>query len=465
MNDDLAAVLRSFVDAESDLAMAAAPEPSNEAGDLARRVSRRRAVRTAVTTLSAAALVVAVVVGVHSVQRPDPGPPAIPAPLISAHPSPSPTDSSTAAALPKVTTDPLLPAAEPMRPGMLEAADSSWRLFRFEAWATINGAPSPAVVYLLSPDGHTYEVPTSANPVAWDLLDWLPGTSLAIVDMNHTTQTRVIDLVSGATVLDLGSGYPPDARFVHDGTHDAIYHSGGAKGGLRRVTMQGQVRATTSQFSAPYATEPWLLSPQGSAVLVNDAAGPRLITSAHFATMSMQSPYPARPDACRAWKWVTETEVLEECAKTGAHAFQPGQPSEFWLTTVGNGKPRQLSGLPVPEATRLGGLWQVGNRLVAGSFGPSETEAGWWDVGHSGTTPLSHGGTADLTVVDVAGAELIAVSRTPEAGGARSVTSLVAIDPVRGTTRTLVTAAPAATSTLALAPSSSGPPPQTGVGD
>jgi hypothetical protein len=195
---------------------------------------------------------------------------------------------------------------------------------------------------------------------------------------------------------------------------------------------------------------------------VNDAAGPRAIASASFAAMSMPRPYPTAPDACRAWRWVTETVVLEECAVAGAHAFQLGEPTELWLTTVG-GAPRQLIGLP--SATRLGGLWQVGNRLVAGSFGPSEAEATWWDVGVGTTTSLSHGGTPDLTVVDVQGSELIAVSRTQEAGTALSIASLVAIDPVRGTTRTLFRADPAAASSLAVAPSSSGPPPQTGTGD
>lgn len=463
MNDDLAAVLNSFVDTEGDFATLTAPDPSSEAGALARRVSRRRAVRTGASALSAAALIVALVVGVHSLQGPAPGPPVLPASPVPARPSPSPTGSSTAAVLPKVTTHPLLPVAEPMEPGMLEAADSNWRLFRFQSWAEMDGAPSPAVVYLLSPDGRTYEVPTPSDPAAWYLLDWLPGTSMAIIQMAHDSPTRVIDLVSGTTVLDLDAGNVWDARFVHDGTHDVIYNAGGAQAGLRRVTTEGQVRATTAPFSAPHGTESWLLSPRGAAVLVNDAEGPHLIASADFAAMSMTSPYPARPEACRAWRWVTETEVLVECAKAGAHAFQLGEPSEFWLTTVGSGEPRQLSGLP--SATRLGGLWQVGSRLVAASFGPSEAESAWWDVVYGGTTLLSHGGTPDLTVVDVLGSELIGVSRTQQADGIRSVTSLVAIDPVRGTTRTLVDTAPSAASSFALAPSSSGPPPQTSTGD
>ena len=353
---------------------------------------------------------------------------------------------------------------------MLEATDTRWRLLRYEDWATPadQTAQSPAALYLLSPDGHVDKVSTPADPTAWYLLDWLPGTPLVIVRLTHDPLTRVIDLISGTTVLTLSSG-PWNARFVHDGTHDIIYSTGTTSGTdvqtvLHRVTTGGRARATAPPFPASFGTEqPWLLNPSGTAVLVNDTTEPRLITSTTFAPMSLPSPYPARPGACRAWRWVTDTEALEECTTAGTHPFQLGEPSEFWLTTMGGGEPRRLSGLP--SSDRLGGLWQVGSQLVAGSFGPAESEASWWEVRVGGVTPLSHGDPSDLVVVDVQGSELIAILRTYDAERVRSVASLVAIDPVRGATRTLVSAAPAGASSFALEPSSSGLPPQTGTGD
>jgi hypothetical protein len=204
MSDDLATVLRGFVDAEGSHASATAPEPSREAGVLAGRVSRRRVVRTGASALTAVALIVALGLGVHSLQRFEPGP-ALPAPPVSAHPSPSPAGSSTATDVPAVTTPPLLPVVEPMEPGMLEAADGTWRVLRYQGWTQMDGAPSPASVYLLGPDGRTYQVPTASDPAGWYLLDWLPGTTLAIVQMTQTAPTRVIDLISGATVLERGS--------------------------------------------------------------------------------------------------------------------------------------------------------------------------------------------------------------------------------------------------------------------
>ena len=76
----------------------------------------------------------------------------------------------------------------------------------------------------------------------------------------------------------------------------------------------------------------------------------------------------------------------------------------------------------MPEAARLGGVWRVGDRLIAGTFGP--TTAAWYEILDDEVRPLS-GGTRQLEIYDVRGSELFAVLR-PD--GAAAVASLVAID-------------------------------------
>jgi len=311
MNENLSEVLRGFVQAEDRLAAAMAPDPVSEVRLLSRRASRRRAARTGSTVLSVALVVGAVVAGFHAF-APQVSAPAMPT-QHAASPSPSPSvaspsrNSSTApAALAGVTTDPLLPRAEPMTAGMLEEADSSWRLFRYQPFADLQGDSAPAVVYLISPDDRLFEVPTPSTPGAWYLLDWLPGTRSALIIGTQDGETRVIDLLSGETTLDLGT-WLWDARFLHDGTRDVAYV---AEGALRRVSIDGGHGVTSASFSVPYGTTAWIPSPEGSAVVLNADTGPRVVSSADLAPLEMPSPYPARPDACRAWMWVTPTDVL-----------------------------------------------------------------------------------------------------------------------------------------------------------
>src|SRR4029079_4563763 len=121
----------------------------------------------------------------------------------------------------------------------------------------------------------------------------------------------------------------------------------------------------------------WIMSPAGSSILLHDVAGPRVITTDGFSSVSLLAPYPDRPDACLAWMWVDESSVLLQCAAGGQSEFVLGSTStEFWLAEVSTVSARLLVGMPEPA--RLGGVWRVGDRLVAGTFGTSEAEAAWW---------------------------------------------------------------------------------------
>jgi hypothetical protein len=161
--------------------------------------------------------------------------------------------------------------------------------------------------------------------------------------------------------------------------------------------------------------------------------------------------------------WVDDAEILVECAAGGGASFVVGQPSELWLARVGPGAPRLLAGMP--DSRRLAGVWRVGDRLVAGTFGPTEAEAGWWEITAGGVVPLSTGGDPHLRVVDVRGAELVVVRQPYSEPGVPATTSLEAIDPVRGTSRVLADGDPGWFTTMAVSPARDAATPQTDTGD
>jgi len=224
------------------------------------------------------------------------------------------------------------------------------------------------------------------------------------------------------------------------------------------------VRATTGAFDTWYGTAHWIQSPDRMRVVVNDAGYPKAFLTAGLQQIVLPKPYLGRLNACRVWMWADALHVLMECTPGGETDFAlSSADNELWLVRVDSGTPRRLVGLPVPE--RLAGVWRVGDRLVAGSFGPTESVASWWEITDDGVTPLSTGGSPALEVFDVRGSELLATLRPPAAADALATSSIVAIDPVRGTTRTIVAGEPAAYSGLGVGPRRYATPPQTSYGD
>jgi hypothetical protein len=344
---------------------------------------------------------------------------------------------------------------------MLEASGEGWLLVRSQGWGADESVVVPARIHLVAPDGRPFVVPSAIDPADWYVLDWLPGTPSVLATSIGTQQVRVVDLVTGAEGPVLDHGWT--SRFAHDGTADVLVTSWdpGLGTTIRRLAPDGTVESLVASFTAMYGTPELVVSEDGTRAVVNDAAGVRAIRTDDVGPVALAVPYPQRPGACRAWTWVGD-EVVLECGAGGGADFAVGSASEFWLVPAGGGDARHLPGMP--ESTRLGGVWRVGDRLVAGTFGPTESSAGWWDVGGPEPELLASGGSATLDVVAVRDGEVIATDRPVGLDGASTVSALVAVDPLTGVQRRLVESAPAVLASFGVTPSGAVVP-QTGVGD
>ncbi len=467
MSDDLGTALHRFMDSERHGAEATPPDPRQESDALARRVGRIRAVRTGSSLLVAAAVVGLVTVGVQALEGPSLAPPALPSPTSTGEPTPIPTPSAplTGTAAPtdaatSVDPDPAtFGSAEPMTAGALEDAVDGWHLVRYGTSSAESEVIVPMALYLVGPDGRVQVVPAAIDPQQWNLLDWRPGSPLAIVRSVQEGQTVVVDLLTGAAEPELGL-WLDDARFVGDGTSDVLF---AANGKLRRVAADGSPRAESPTFTVPYGTTAWSSSPDGAWAVLNDTTGPRVVSAGDLSTPTPLTPYTGHPEACRAWMWVGDTDLLLQCSAGGLAEFSITEPNEFWLAPADGGAPRLLAG--TPDQARLGGVWRVGDRLVAGMYGPSEAKASWWEVTADGLTPLTAGGSQWVDVVEVRGAELLLSVQQYGSDHSMGTPSLVALDPVRGTTRVLVKGDTAAFSFIDVVPETFPQAPQTSVGD
>ncbi|MBO9556340.1 hypothetical protein [Cellulomonas sp.] len=445
MTDDLSVALRGFAESERRAAVESAPDPTGESTMLARRVTRRRTVRAGATALVAVVAVAGLAAGVQAVRRPEPAvPPPTPVTTSSVTPSPSPVEP-TPTATPTSTPTNAAPAsfdsAPPMPPGMLAESDEGWTLVRFESWATDESVLEHARVYLVDPDGRVFVVPSATDPASWYVLDWLPGTSSVLVESTTLSETWVLDLLSGEAgpVLERGAQTPTyveEARFAHDGTDDLLLVRASD---IVRAAPDGTVLATMPRPATHEGATALLVDGTGTRAAVNDVTGVRAVRTDDLSAAPLPLPDPRRPGACRAWSWVGD-DVLQECTTGAADDFQIGAPSEFWLVPVDGGQPRAVPAMP--EATRLGGVWLVGDRLVAGTFGPTESEAAWWDVGGATPTPLGAGGPQQIRVVAVQDGRLLTVEQPYSLHGP-VVSALVSVDPLTGTARRVVEGAPA----------------------
>jgi hypothetical protein len=442
MSDDISTALHGFADAQRRATDATAIDLSTESGSLARRVSRRRAVRAGSVALTAAAVVGGVVVGTLLSGSRTPAPPAltVPTPIATTTSTPTPTATPTTWALRD---------AEPLAPGMLEATGDGWVMLGYRAADKAGTTLVPATTYLLSPDGQPFVVP-AADLDGWYVMDWLPGSGLVLA-LGTDGLAHVLDLVTG----DVGPGLVAgnNAQFADDGSSDVLATEWGpSEGRLSRVGADGGVRASTAPLGPPLGSAAWVQSPDRTQIVVNEAGGPRAVATDGFTTRTLSVPYPERLDACRARMWADDAQVLMECTTGGATAIGIGSgDTETWLAPVDGGDPRQVVGLPTQE--RVGGVWRVGDRLVAGSFGPSESAASWWEITDDGVEPLSTGGPPELEIQGVRGSEILATLRPLPTNGAPATASLVAIDPVQGTTRTVVAGDPAWYAELTVTPS------------
>lgn len=218
-------VLTAFTDEEGHASASTAPEPSLEARFLGRRIARRRALRTGAVSLTSAAAVVGLAAGVNALaDRDEPQPPATASPSPSVTPTPTPTTTPTPeATLPPVTVRPLLPDALPMPPGTFARTGAGWVLVQ-RSLVTGNGEGDGPIersyFYLVDPTGTRYEVPFNTDRSV-NLVDWLPGTSTAVVQLgglgDWSSGVSVMDLEAG-TFRDLPDGVYGAPMLARDGT-------------------------------------------------------------------------------------------------------------------------------------------------------------------------------------------------------------------------------------------------------
>ena len=235
MSSHLRDVLMEFSDAEGRASGSTAPDPHLEARVLGRRISRRRAVRTGAVSLTTAAVVVGAAAGVNALaDRQEPLPPATtspsptvtttPTPTRTPTPTPSPTPTQTSeVTLPPVTVHPLLPEAVPMPPGTFARTEAGWVLVQTSI-VTGNGEGDGPIertyFYLVDPTGTRYEVPFNTDRSV-NLVDWLPGTPTAVVQLggpgDWSGGVSVMNLETG-TFRDLAKGIWGSPLLTADGT-------------------------------------------------------------------------------------------------------------------------------------------------------------------------------------------------------------------------------------------------------
>lgn len=192
-----------------------------------------------------------------------------------------------------VTVGPLLPTAEPLPEGLLARTDGTWTLVRYSAVpaGAVSEADLVRVEYLLSPDGHRYQLP--AHP-GWTE-EWVPGTVRALArqtDDAGLTDVALVNLETGAwSPVDFGPALALHqldtrdvtvaARLAPNGSDLYVQMSpSGSAEGMYLVDLNPSTGAATDLAHGPEGTR-WITpSPDGTHVLtigakvsVTDTAG------------------------------------------------------------------------------------------------------------------------------------------------------------------------------------------------
>lgn len=414
-------------------------EPDARRRVLGRRIRRGRALRLA-TIGGAATLAVALTVGaavaVGQIER-------APAAALPEQPDDGPTEPSPSAtpdepqALGDVTEHSLLPAAEPLLEGMLEAAGPGWSLVQYASEA-IDG---DSLVYLVDPEGALYEVPDS-DELDGRLLEWLPGTTLALFSTGrYANQSTVVDLVTRQQYVTVHESLAEDREtygqlaFVGDGTTDLVANWSKWDEIGRRQQFVRTVRLGldgTERASAPAYAEPTIgasglvLSPDGSRMAVDDRAGLRVVATDGLSDVA-RIPSPNGADGgCAVRAWLTDELLAVACAS----ATGPGMTvaAELWLAPADGGEATFLGDVNWPES------WLVGGMTVVRSL----TDDAW-------VLDRARGG-GDLDRLDVelpgavvgsAGGRLYGFD--PQYEGPYSDSELESVDPFSGDRRVLLT--------------------------
>lgn len=356
------------------------PQPNADSGTLAVRIRRRRLLRMSIVIAAAIGVLGLGTAAVYGVGQLSP----VPAPTPTSDSTPTPTPTPTAEPEPEilgpVTVDPQLPEALPLRAGMLEAAGPGWSLVQYE-----NEAVDGGLIYLVSPAGEAYEVPTplsGSSPPEGRLADWLPGSALVLVEQwrGAGLETDVVDLLSGERLITVHHGLAgespdqhwADVGFVGDESTDLLVSFNDSETGVVALTVRlrldGHEVATIEDYRASTVGGGPVLSPDGRRIALHRDGTLRIVNSSDFGEVSvLTSPYPNRPADCAFTRWAGTASVLLMCSGPGRDDNGFPTHNETWVAPVDGGRPSRLASLA--SSGWWGGAWQVGNDVVVRSEG------------------------------------------------------------------------------------------------
>ena len=430
--------------ADPDVTPAARQDPAERMAALAARVRRRRRIRAAIVVAAVVGIVGLGSATVYGVGRLTHDAPA-PAPTATATPTPTPSPTPTPepeAILGAVTVGETLPDALPLREGMLEAAGSGWSLVQYA-----NVEVAAELLYLVSPDGDLYEVPTPlarADAQGYSVRDWLPGSTLILMwrGSGFGQETDVVDVLTGERLLTVHGHLSGRADvdsmsigFVGDGSTDLIvsfaenvWDPPSNVALTVRLSLDGSELASIPEFRGTDVSHTrWSLSSDGGRLALNERGRLRIVRASDFREVStLTSPYPTRPGDCAVERWAGAGQVLLACRGGTKNEFGDWSHLEAWSAPVDGGAPTKLGSVGNWQAA-----WPVGDRTVIQAYAAPGTDGGTFAlhlVRQDGTLGQPTAGPEIITAS--AGGRLYGYDPAYDVYWNHA---LVAVDPVAGT--------------------------------
>lgn len=365
---DFSTLLRAYVTEQTDRAQAASLDPASESRVIAWRARRRRAARVGVVVGAAAAVVIVAGAGVFAATRPDPVPPAETHTPVTPTPSESPTepDAEEPAVDPGAAVNPLLPESQPLEPGMLAAAPPGSVLLDYSVrcpYPCLQPTSDP-VLYLVTPDGGVFGS-TTPHP-AGSLIDWLPGSSIAL--FSRTIDQATVRVV--AVDLDTGRRLGELDELLNGGLESSLVDPGHVirLGYDETGSFLERVALADGAVVAHVPAVSWLdadFSPDRSRVLITSSGGMRVFDTASLTEVSLPPTEVAWGNPCSGIGWAG-ADVVAGCPDTDGTRVRRVPLDGGAVTEIG------LHPYGYPYELRY--VWDVGGRLV---LAPHETGGDW----------------------------------------------------------------------------------------
>jgi hypothetical protein len=306
----------------------------------------------AAAAITALAIGVTAVAGMHPDSRPKQNPPAThvssPPPSSSA---PAPSPSSTQTHTHTVTAPRYLPAGQTGSRSQVpwSVVGSGWRLLQRES----NTGSFDRSLYLYDPAGGRYLI-TDQLPDDANLLTWAPDGQRAMVRTLNDGKLRQFDLRTGRVV---STAVLPTAGFLTYTTPRGlamvvINDSNPQRPQLQRYSTGGTLELTYSD-PALLTTGTVLYTPEGTQLVGDTSNGPVLL--GNDGRLIRQFPTPAGYSECYVIKWWTSSSVLETCWVKD-RALQA-----LFLQPLAGGRPSVLVDSAGPLNEGYSNAWQLSN--------------------------------------------------------------------------------------------------------